>query len=100
MNGPGSIADGGIVGGGLPCSTASSTSFFHFFWTALAVSARELCFRSSSAILGSRLRSIMASAGFVASMPGVLLVPENPTTAAHRVIGCDQDREASTRRAV
>ena len=55
---------------------------------------------ASLAISALRVRSIKPSARFVASIPGVLPVPEAPTIAAQMVMGCDHDREAWTRRAV
>src|SRR5262249_56773620 len=39
-------------------------------------------------------------ARFVASIPGVLLVPEKPTTAVQLVMGCVHDRDGITRREV
>jgi hypothetical protein len=53
-----------------------------------------------SAIFGLRSRSTCDSARSVAFMPGVLEVPENPTTPVQQVVGSVHDLDAFTRRAV
>jgi hypothetical protein len=53
-----------------------------------------------AAISALRFRSIMLRARSTTSAPGVLPVPENPTTAVHRLNGSDHDRDGWMRRPV
>ena len=73
---------------------------FHAARTAFARSILASCSRRISATLVCRLRSTWVRARRVASMPGVLPVPEKPAMTVQHVIGCVNDVDAFTRRAV